>query len=69
MPIIEAIAAATDDIDISKYCQPSFKEASAIARKLGLQGEPEKTKEFAVMHPEYFTYNEKSRKLSYSTQR
>jgi hypothetical protein len=58
-------AAATDDIDISKYCQPNFDKASTIAKKLGLQGDPKQTKDFADMYPDYFTYNEKSRKLSY----
>jgi hypothetical protein len=62
---VDAIA-ASDDIDISKYCQPNGKEASAIAKKLGLQGEPKKIKEFAIMYPDYFTYNEKGRKLSYN---
>jgi hypothetical protein len=71
LPTIEAIATATDgiDIDASKYCQPKFKEALAISKKLGLQGEPKKNQDFATMYPDYFDYNARSRKLSYNPKR
>ena len=58
--------AASDDIDISKYCQPKLEIALKIAAALGLDCNVTKAAELAELHPEYFSYNAKSRKLSYS---
>lgn len=57
---------AIGDIDISKYCQPKLELALKIAAALGLDSKVTKAAELAELHPEYFSYNAKSRKLAYT---
>ena len=57
---------AIGDVDSSKYCQPKLELALKIAAALGLDCKATSNKELAALHPEYFSYNAKSRKLAYT---